>query len=116
MLEPATRLSTGTGFTSTAHRDLSSFACSVQPNRLPLRPAPPVPRRKPSLVCSARQKLSYESGDKTPPADKPPDEQLKPALQDKANGGPQPEDGEINNGPQENGDGEFDSWMRVGVV
>lgn len=64
MLEPATRLQTPTGFTS-ALRDIPSFNCSVQPNRsLPLRPAPPVPRRK---LCAAaapvalHQKLQQQS-------------------------------------------------------
>lgn len=38
------------GFATTALRDLPSLGCSIQPNRsLPLRPAPPVPRR--SSLC-----------------------------------------------------------------
>lgn len=50
MLESPSRLQTNSGFTS-ALRDLPSFVCSVQPNRsLPLRPAPPIPRRKPCNV------------------------------------------------------------------
>ncbi|KAJ8679867.1 hypothetical protein QAD02_015654, partial [Eretmocerus hayati] len=48
MLETVTRLPSGGGgggFAATALRDLTSFECSVQPNRsLPLRP-PPTPRR-----------------------------------------------------------------------